>query len=575
MNQIFRTPPAATGAEPSKPAPAAATGKERRGVPATPPVQIAHIVSVAGSHAIAIIERPTQGALAAKDPRVQIGALVKIVTPASSVMGLVSAVTAPMPNADGHDEMGLIEINLAGAVGIDEQSKRLTFRRGVSQLPSIGDPVLFADRHDLTRVYAPPAVASIKVGTLFQDPSVPARLLTDDLLAKHFIVVGSTGSGKSCALTAILQRMLYEHAGAHVVILDVHNEYSAAFEGMVEKITLNNFNLPFWLLNFAELSAALTSKDAHHDAELEILSEAVVYAKRRYSEAAAGRARRPADGAGHTISVDTPTPFRLSDVTAYIDDRLGKLERTHMTLPYRRLKTQIEMLVADQRYNFMFGSLTIQDTMTDVLSRLFRIPNEGRPITVVDLSTAPPEILDVIISVISRLAFDLAVWSNGAVPMLLVCEEAHRYAPAGADINFAPTRQALSRIAKEGRKYSLSLALVTQRPSDLDPNILSQCGTAVALRLSSERDQQVIRANTYEGMIDLLDFLPLLGDREAIVLGQGTSMPMRIKFDVLGKGAVPKNMNAGFSKSWKTQKLERASLDAIVTRWRQGGREKE
>jgi uncharacterized protein len=262
-------------------------------------------------------------------------------------------------------------------------------------------------------------------------------------------------------------------------------------------------------------------------------------------------------------------------VTAYIDDRLGKLERTHMTLPYRRLKTQIESLVADQRYNFMFGSLTIQDTMTDVLSRLFRIPNEGRPITVVDLSTAPPEILDVIISVISRLAFDLAVWSNGAVPMLLVCEEAHRYAPAGQDSSFVPTRAALSRIAKEGRKYSLSLALVTQRPSDLDPNILSQCGTAVAMRLSSERDQQVIRANTYEGMIDLLDFLPLLGDREAIVLGQGVSMPMRIKFDALGRGNVPKNMNAGFSKSWKGQKLERASLDAIVTRWRQGGRERE
>ncbi len=563
MNQVFRPPPPA------------APAKERRGVPASPPIQIAHVVSVAGSHCIAVLEKASQGAVAAKDPRVQIGALVKIVTPASSVMGLVSALTSPMPNSDGHEEMGLIEINLAGEVAIDDSSRRLTFKRGVTQLPSIGDPVLFADRHDLTRVYAPPALASIKVGSLFQDPSVPARLLTDDLLAKHFIVVGSTGSGKSCALTAILQRLLYEHAGAHVVILDVHNEYSTAFEGMVEKVTLNNFNLPFWLLNFTELAAALTSKDQHHEAEIEILSEAVVFAKRRYSEAAAGRARKPQD-AQTVMSVDTPTPFRLSDVTAYIDDRLGKLERTHLTLPYRRLKTQIESLVADQRYNFMFGSLTIQDTMTDVLSRLFRIPNEGRPITVVDLSTAPPEILDVIISVISRLAFDLAVWSNGAVPMLLVCEEAHRYAPAAAvDQTFVPTRRELGRIAKEGRKYSLSLALVTQRPSDLDPNILSQCGTAVALRLSSERDQQVIRANTYEGMIDLLDFLPLLGDREAIVLGQGVSMPMRIKFDVLGKGNVPKNMNAGFSKSWKTQRLERASLDAIVTRWRMGGREKE
>ncbi len=570
MNQIFRDP--RTGTPPASTAPM----KERRGVPATPPVQIAHVVSVAGSHCVAVLEKSQHGAVAAKDPRVQIGALVKIVTPASSVMGLVSAVTAPMPSVDGAEDIGLIEINLAGEVGIDDHSRRLTFKRGVSQLPSIGDPVLFADRHDLTRVYAPPALASIKVGTLFQDPSVPARLLTDDLLAKHFIVVGSTGSGKSCALTAILQRLLYEHAGAHVVILDVHNEYSTAFEGMVEKVTLNNFNLPFWLLNFTELSAALTSKDQHHDAELEILSEAVVHAKRRYSEAAASRVARKPQETGAVISVDTPTPFRLSDVTAYIDDRLGKLERTHLTLPYRRLKTQIESLVADARYNFMFGSLTIQDTMTDVLSRLFRIPNEGRPITVVDLSTAPPEILDVIISVISRLAFDLAVWSNGAVPMLLVCEEAHRYAPASdRDVTFVPTRRELSRIAKEGRKYGLSLALVTQRPSDLDPNIMSQCGTAVALRLSSERDQQVIRANTYEGMIDLLDFLPLLGDREAIVLGQGTSMPMRIKFDILGRGNVPKNTNAGFSKAWKTQKLERHSLDAIVTRWRQGGREKE
>lgn len=547
--------------------------RERRGVPASPPVQIAHIVSVAGSHAVAVLEKSVQEAVAAKDPRVEIGALVKIMTPASAVAGLVSAVTSPMPNAHGQvEELSLIEINLAGEIFTDEATRRLTFRRGVSALPSIGDLVFLADRHDLTRVYAPPGVASVKVGTLFQDVKVPARLLIDDLLAKHFIIVGSTGSGKSCALTAILQRVLYEHNGAHVVILDVHNEYSTAFEGMVELIKLDNFNLPFWLLNFAELCAALTSKDVHHDSEVEILAEAVVHAKRRYSHAAAGRARKPAED-HHTITVDTPTPFRLSDVTSYIDDELGKLERTRLLLPYRRLKSQIETLVSDQRYNFMFGSLTIQDTMTDVLSRLFRIPNEGRPITVVDLSTAPPEILDVIISVISRMAFDLAVWSNGVVPMLLVCEEAHRYAPSGEGNAFVPTRQALSRIAKEGRKYSLSLALVTQRPSDLDPTILSQCGTAIALRLSSERDQQVIRANTYEGMIDMLGFLPLLGDREAIVLGQGVSMPMRIKFDPLGRGNVPKNMNAGFSKSWKTQKLERHSLNAIVTRWRHGGRD--
>jgi uncharacterized protein len=216
----------------------------------------------------------------------------------------------------------------------------------------------------------------------------------------------------------------------------------------------------------------------------------------------------------------------------------------------------------------------VQDTMSEILSRLFRVPSDGKPITVIDLSVVPAEILDVVISVISRLAFDLAIWSKGGLPTLLVCEEAHRYAPAGERGHFGPTRQALARIAKEGRKYAISLALVTQRPSELDPTILSQCSTAIALRLSSERDQQVMRAATHEGLIDLLDFLPLLGDREAIVLGQGVAMPMRITFDDLDTKAVPRNLNAGFSKSWKSPNLSREELDSIVARWRQAGREK-
>jgi uncharacterized protein len=490
------------------------------------------------------------------------------------VMGIVSAISAPMPAGEGEAApLGLIEINLMGEVAMDA-GKRLTFRRGVSSLPSLGDGVLLADKHDLTRVYAPPQAASIKIGSLFQDASVPARLLIDDLLAKHFLMVGSTGSGKSSALTCILQRLLAEHAHAHVMILDVHNEYSGSFGELVEPISLNDFHLPFWMLDFPEMTAALVSHDSHHDAEVEILSEGVVFAKRRYNESATARAgalRKSSDS--HVITVDTPTPFRMSDVIAFIDDQLGRLERSQLTLPYRRLKARIETLVSDQRYNFMFGSLSVQDTMGEVLARLFRVPAEGRPISVIDLSTVPPEILDVVISVISRLAFDLAVWSKGGLPMLLVCEEAHRYAPAD-DRKFVPTRQALSRIAKEGRKYGLSLGLVTQRPCELDPTILSQCGTAVVLRLSSERDQEVIRASTYEGMGDLIEFLPLLGDREALVLGQGVSMPMRVRFDDIGKRTVPRGGHTSFSMSWKVPSMDRFGLDAIVSRWRSAGREK-
>lgn len=554
-----------------------AASPERRNVPAAEPVKIGHIVSVSGSQAIAVLERRVGTMLQQRDKRIQIGALVKITTPSTSVVGLISAVSSPTPGFDnGGDEVGLVELNLAGELVVDPTTHRPAFSRGVTCLPSLGDPVMFADRHDLTRVYSQPNVASIRVGSLYQDAGVPARLLVNDLLSKHFIVVGTTGCGKSTALTCVLQRVLHEHHYAHIVVLDVHNEYPNAFGDQAETIDPSNLNLPIWLLNFQELTEALTSKDVSRDAEAEILSDGVVYAKRRFLDNSTVRsttlARRTSETGG--VTVDTPTPYRLSDVVSYIDDQLGKLDRARSTVPYRRLKARIETLVSDQRYSFMFGSLTVQDTMTETLGRLFRVPHDGKPITVINLSSVPAEILDVVISVIARLAFDLAVWSKGGLPMLLVCEEAHRYAPAGDLDKFAPTRQALSRIAKEGRKYGVSLALVTQRPSELDPTVLSQCSTAIAMRLSTEKDQAVMRANTHDGALDLLDFLPLLGDREAIVFGQGVSMPMRIRFDDMGMEAKPQTHSLGFSESWKTPNMDLQQLEAIVARWRLSGRDR-
>ncbi|MES1989883.1 MAG: DUF87 domain-containing protein [Pseudomonadota bacterium] len=550
---------------------------ERRGLAAAEPMRIGHIVSVSGAQAIVVLERPVGGVLQSRDIRIQIGALVKITTPSNAVLGIITAVSSPTPSLESDAaDIGLVEVNLAGEMVVDPQTKRLAFRRGVACLPSLGDPVFFADRHDLTRVYSQPNVASIKVGSLYQDPTVPARILVDDLLSKHFIIVGTTGCGKSTALTCILQRVLEEHHYAHMLVLDVHNEYANAFGEKAERIDPSNLDLPIWLLNFQELTEALTSKDSSRDAEVEILSDGVIYAKRRFLDVSTVRsasfARRTPES--NSTTVDTPTPYRLSDVVSFIDDQVGKLDRARSTVPYRRLKARIETLVSDQRYSFMFGSLAIQDTMIETLGRLFRVPNNGRPITVINLASVPAEILDVVISVIARLAFDLAVWSKGGLPMLLVCEEAHRYAPAGDADKFAPTRQALSRIAKEGRKYGVSLALVTQRPSELDATVLSQCSTAVAMRLSTAKDQAVIRANTHDGALDLLDFLPLLGDREAIVFGQGVAMPMRIRFDDMAPEQKPQNHSLGFSESWKAPNMTIDQLEAIVARWRLSGRDR-
>jgi DNA helicase HerA-like ATPase len=407
----------------------------------------------------------------------------------------------------------------------------------------------------------------MSIGTLYQDELVPARLLIDDLLAKHFIVVGTTGCGKSSAVTCILRRVLADFQHAHIVVLDVHNEYKSVFGQQAEAIDTTSLNLPYWLLNFQELVLALTSTDSHHDAECEILADAIVAAKRQFSELRSIRS----DTTAQNITVDTPTPFSFVDVVAWIDEQVGRLERTHVATPYRRLKNRIEALTTDRRYRFMFSGLTIDDNMAEVLGRLFRIPGNGKPITVIDLAAVPGEILDVVISVISRLAFDLAVWSDGRYPMLLVCEEAHRYAPADANGKFLPTRQALARIAKEGRKYGVSLALVTQRPSDIDPTILSQCSTAIAMRLSTERDQHVVRFNADDSALNILDLLPLLADREAIVLGQGVLMPMRIRFNDLQNDTVPDSKHRVFSTSWKNENGDFDSLSEIIAHWRAKG----
>jgi hypothetical protein len=520
---------------------------------------VGRIVSVDGAQAVAVVDQ-TQGS-----PRVEIGVTVVVPTPQATVIGIVSAVSMPIPEvAADRISVNLVELNLAGEIASEP---KLAFRRGVSGSPSIDDVAYLAGQDALALTYSDPEHASIEVGTLFQNPAVPACLLVDELFGKHFVVVGTTGCGKSSALTCILQSILPDFRHARIVVLDIHNEYDRAFGPRCETIDPANLKLPFWLLNFQELTAAFTTADDNRNAEIEILGEAVMWSKRRYADSQQlGRTRRATDGS--TITVESPVPFRLSDLVAYIDEQLGKLERTLDTYSYKRLKNRIEMLVNDPRYSFMFGNLMVEDTMADVLGRLFRVPVDGKPITVLKLATVPPEILDVVISVISRLAFDLAVWSEGRLPLLLVCEEAHRYAPADKNDRFMPTRLALSRIAKEGRKYGVSLALVTQRPSELDPTIMSQCSTLIAMRLSTERDQEVVRANTNEGALDLLEFLPLLGDREAIVLGQGAIMPMRIRFRNLDVGTMSKSSSPSFSQAWQHSGIDHAMLETVVARWR-------
>jgi len=519
-------------------------------------VRIGRVVSVEGSRVIVLLEAPEEPANA-----LQIGALVKVRTPETMVFGMVCGLSIPIPSQSSEDqEMRIVELELVGEAMDKTDDGAPVFRRGVSFCPALGEGVYATTQDDLKQVYAKPDVASARVGTIYQDQSLPAFVAIDDLLGQHFAVLGTTGSGKSCAVATMLRSILEQHREAHILLLDLHNEYAQAFGDCAEVLGPNNLALPYWLLNFEELQETLIDRHEDREADLSILKDAVIHARQSFHGA---EEDTPYFGA------DSPVPYRMSDVIQRVEESLGRLERPTDSAPYLRLRERINTFQSDKRFGFMFQEgLTVKDTMVDVLSQLFRIPANGKPITILDLSEVPSDIMNVVVSLVCRLTFDFALWADRSVPMLLVCEEAHRYARENTDAGFEPTKRTLSKIAREGRKYGVSIGLVSQRPSELPLGILSQCNTIFAMRMSNQKDQDFVRGTLSESGLGLMNSLPSLRTGETIAIGEGVPVPMRFCFDYLPEEHRPHSGTACFSGAWKDAKLDRSFVAEIVTRWR-------
>lgn len=533
--------------------------------------RIGRIVAVTGAHAVILIDGGSDDEVRSRTP--EIGTLLRVDTPRTISLCIVSALSSPVPShLPEEPETRIIEVEFLGELPKDERGEPLHFRRGVSCYPSLGDAVLRASKHELEKAYANDTQHAIRVGHIVQDEAIPAMVKIDELLGKHFAILGTTGTGKSCTVALLLRRILEHNPQGHVLLLDVHREYAHAFQDIAEVISPSNMNLPFWLLNFEEIVEILIGQQPNRDTDIEVLRELIPVAKLRFLN----NQRRERPGLQRTreqvepsaIGVDTPVPYRSSDLIGILDEHMGKLELRGELAPYKRLKARLEAINRDSRYAFMFGSLTVQDTMSQVLARLFRIPVNGKPIAILELSGLPSEITNVVVSVLARLAFDFGVWSAGRIPITFVCEEAHRYVPVDKTLGFEPTKRAISRIAKEGRKYGISLCIVSQRPAELDATILSQCNTIFSMRLANERDQDILRAGISDAASSLLDFMPTMGTGDAIAFGEGVSLPTRIKFDTLPAHEWPKSNTASVTGSWAREMPEDGFLQDIVLRWR-------
>jgi uncharacterized protein len=471
-----------------------------------------------------------------------VGHLITIVHRNSRLVGTVCEVSTDNGRWSQEEaNVARVTVELNGEI-IDDVDGAPFFHRGVRSFPSLGAPAHRIRADDLRAIYTFRGRQGVEIGRLSQNEDIPAEIDVSELIRRHFALLGSTGVGKTTSVSLLLKKSLTMRPKLRIIIFDPHNEYAAHFPGLAQIIDSESLELPFWIFKFDELADVVFNGRQPHADERDALYEVIRIARGKYqaeSGAPAGTSavRRQPVAEGHSVSADTPTPYRIVDVIAVIDEWLGMLDQRFPRSDLRALRHRLEGLNRDPRYRFMFGRLVVEDDIAKVISRLFRIPTRGLPVTIVRLAGLPSEVTNSVVSVLARLAFEIAFWCSGAYEINVLCEEAHRYISSDNRQTFGPARQAIGRIAKEGRKYGASLGVVTQRPSELDSTVLSQCSTVFAMRLANELDKGIIRAAAGVSAASTIAFLSSIADREAIAFGEAIATPMRMKFADISAGA--------------------------------------
>lgn len=451
----------------------------------------------------------------------------------------------------------VMEASLVGTV------KSGRYERGVSIVPPVDAPVFIAEDADLTAVFSVFRKYGFSVGQLSMFERERAYLDPNKFFGKHLAVLGSSGSGKSCAVSSILQKVAI-YPDTNIIILDIHNEYLNAFPEVSQHLNIADVELPYWLMNLAELQEAfIDERDENAATQLTVFKDLIVASKKGKNPTLA-----------EVLTVDTPVYFDLAEVRAkiqyYDTEKIAAMSgSTAKEGPFygkfTRFLVRLDSRLNDPRYAFMFKPKEFirSDTFKDLLGKIFGHTQESR-VTIMDLSGVPFDIVNTIVSLLARLTFDFNFWNSSRrdFPILLVFEEAHNYLPSGGVASAA--RRTVERIAKEGRKYGVSCMIVSQRPAEVSETILSQCNNFVILRLTNPVDQGYVgklMSDTFSGLIDTL---PALRQGEALIVGEAIPMPLRVQIDF--PNPEPSSADIKFFDKWK-QSEAKTEIPDVVNRW--------
>ncbi len=449
---------------------------------------------------------------------------------------------------------------------------------GVSRFPLIGASVQLIPSRRLAALLVRDQAGHLELGYLSTRPTLTACLDPSALFGRHLAILGQTGAGKSWTLTSLLQRVVTTMPRSHIILLDLHGEYGwrttpdAPYDGVfpsnaARHLDARELEIPYWLLTYAELvDLFIDRSDANATVQIAFLRE-TVYSLRREANQHLGLER---------LSVDSPVYFSIDELyQRFKKANEEKLEFGKVKGPlygaFDDFLVRFQSMYNDARYDFFLhprqhsSSASLETLLRDFVG----LGEPKRQVTVIDLSPIPVDLRPVVSAQIGRLAFEFNYWNpqRHQFPMLLVCEEAHQYIPRDADTQYVGTRRAMERIAKEGRKYGVTLCVVSQRPTELSETVLSQCGNYLCLRISNADDQEYVRRLLPQGAKNLADMLAALRRGEVLAVGDASLLPTRIL--VHPPNPAPASHDAPLSQSWRDSPEDLDVADIINRWWRQ------
>jgi uncharacterized protein len=437
------------------------------------------------------------------------------------------------------------------------------YERGVSIFPTVDNPVFLAEDQDLNVAFSVYQRYGFSVGLVTMFENQRAYLDANKFFGKHIAILGSSGSGKSCTVASILQKVS-KYPDTNIIILDIHNEYQKAFAGESNHLNIAEFELPYWLMNFDEIREMfIDERDEHATSQITVLKDLIIASK---------KGKNPEMSA--LITIDTPVFYDLNEIRAkmqYLDTEKvsmagGITKEGPFYGKFTRFLVRLDGKLNDPRYTFMFRpkKYIASTTLNDLLAKILGTDGSAK-VTILDLSGVPFDIVNTIVSLLARTIFDFNFWNPNRrdFPILLVFEEAHNYLPSSATQNTA-ARRTVERIAKEGRKYGVSCMVVSQRPVEVSETILSQCNNYVILRLTNPLDQNYIRRLVPDTFASLTDVLPSLRQGEALIVGEAIAMPLRVQIDY--PVPEPDSGDIKFYEKWKQSEAQ-TKIGEVVTRW--------